>query len=312
MLAKIDHGSLPALFISNPSLLEKLLEFFTARIANQNTRSAYFHAVRTFFKWMEKNSLDIETVKAPHVALYIEKSTLSTASKKTHLAAIRSLFNFLVTSGSLKTGINPALSVKGPSLYRTTGKTPYLSGDEVKKLLSSISGDYLKKRRDRAMISIMLYTFSRVGAVVKLKRKDYFSMNKRFYLRLMEKRGKEHLVPLHHLAEKALDEYLTLTDLKPEDFVFQGIKGKILTGKPLSRVNVFDMIKSYAEKAGLDPKQVCCHSMRATGITTFLKNGGSLEDARVIANHADSRTTRLYDRRHQEVTVSEIERIRFE
>ncbi len=314
MLIHVGGASLPELFRKDPSLFEKILEFFTARISNSNTRAAYLNAVRTFFQWMEVKSLDFESIKAPHVALYIESSKVSTASKKMHLAAIRSLFNFLVSTGTLKSGINPAQSVRGPSLSRTTGKTPYLSGDEVKSLLAAIEGDSLKARRDKAIISTMLYTFARVSAVVKLEREDYYPMNKRFYLRLHEKRGKEHLVPVHHLAEEAIDSYLSVADIKEGAFIFQGIqgKGKRLSGKPISRVNIFDMIKEYASKAGLRPQQVCCHSMRATGITTFLKNGGSLEDARQIANHADSRTTRLYDRRHQEVTVSEIERIRFE
>lgn len=256
--------------------------------------------------------MSVEEIKAPHIALYFENSKGSVASKKMHLAAIRSLFNFLVSNETLKSGINPSLSVRGPSLSRTVGKTPYLSGEEVLQLLSVIGEETLKQKRDRAIICTMLYTFARVGAVVKLKREDYFPMNKRYFLRLNEKRGKEHMVPVHHIAEEALDAYLVETGIKGGDYLFQGIQAKQLTGRGLSRVNVFDMIKVYAEKAGLRPEFVCCHSMRATGITTFLKNGGSLEDARQIANHADSRTTRLYDRRHQEVTVSEIERIRFE
>lgn len=312
MLISVGDNSLPVFFEQNPTFLEKLLEFFTARISNPNTRAAYFNAVRRFFIWLEARSLDLETVKAPHVALYIETASGATASKKMHLAAIRSLFNFLVSTGTLRSGINPALSVKGPSLSRTTGKTPYLSGEEVKLLLAAIGSETLKQKRDHAIVCTMLYTFARVGAVVKLRREDYFPMNKRFYLRLQEKRGKEHIVPVHHLAEKALDTYLSVAEVRPGEPVFQSIKANVLTGKGLSRINVFDMIKKHSEAAGLNPSQVCCHSMRATGITTFMRNGGSLEDARQIANHADSRTTRLYDRRHQEVTVSEIERIRFD
>jgi integrase/recombinase XerD len=53
------------------------------------------------------------------------------------------------------------------------------------------------------------------------------------------------------------------------------------------------------------------HSFRATGITNFLENGGTLEVAQRIAGHADSRTTKLYDRRGQKVLVEDMERIRY-
>lgn len=311
---KVDIVELPALFRKDPTLLEKILEFFTAWLKSPNTKATYFFSIRRFVEWMEEKSLDFDSIRAPHIAKYIESLDSSIASKKMHLAAIRSLFNFLVSSGTIKSGVNPSHSVRGPSLTRKTGKTPYLSGDQVKSLLAAIEGDSLKSRRDKAIISTMLYTFARVGAVVQIKREDYYQMNKRFYLRLLEKGGKEHLLPVHHLAEETLDSYLSVANIKNGEFIFQGIqgKGRKLSGKALSRANVFDLIKNYAVKAGLNPKLVCCHSMRATGITTFLKNGGSLEEARKIANHADSRTTRLYDRRHQDVTVSEIERIRFD
>jgi len=52
------------------------------------------------------------------------------------------------------------------------------------------------------------------------------------------------------------------------------------------------------------------HSFRATGITAYLKNGGTLEKAAAMANHASTRTTQLYDRRHDEMSLDEVERIR--
>jgi site-specific recombinase XerD len=79
--------------------------------------------------------------------------------------------------------------------------------------------------------------------------------------------------------------------------------------KRLSRADVFKMIRRRAKAAGIaDP--ICCHSFRATGITEFLKNGGTLEVAQAIAAHASSDTTKLYDRRSEDIDFSEVERIR--
>ena len=73
---------------------------------------------------------------------------------------------------------------------------------------------------------------------------------------------------------------------------------------------VFQMIRRRARRAGLPPT-INCHSFRATGITNYLSNGGGLEDARAIAAHESSQTTRLYDRTGDRITPDEIERIRF-
>ena len=68
------------------------------------------------------------------------------------------------------------------------------------------------------------------------------------------------------------------------------------------------MIRRRTLAAGIATK-VGNHSFRATGITAYLKNGGTLEKAAAMANHASTRTTQLYDRRHEEVSLDEIERI---
>ena len=81
-----------------------------------------------------------------------------------------------------------------------------------------------------------------------------------------------------------------------------------LTGRALERRVVLAMIKRRAAGAGLPPS-TCCHTFRATGITAYLSNGGTLEHAQQIAGHASPKTTKLYDRTADTVTVDEIERI---
>ena len=78
----------------------------------------------------------------------------------------------------------------------------------------------------------------------------------------------------------------------------------------MSRYDVLALVKRLAKKAGLSDA-VCNHSFRGTGITNFLENDGDLETAAWIAGYSSTRTTKLYDRRKQEVSQAEIERIRF-
>ncbi len=71
---------------------------------------------------------------------------------------------------------------------------------------------------------------------------------------------------------------------------------RTLTRTPLPQANAYAMVRRRAAAAGIDTK-IGNHSFRATGITAYLKNGGTLENAAAMANHASTRTTQLYDRR---------------
>lgn len=82
-----------------------------------------------------------------------------------------------------------------------------------------------------------------------------------------------------------------------------------LTDRRMSRSDAFRMVKRRAAAAGLSEK-ICCHTFRATGITAYLENGGTVENAQAIAAHESPRTTKLYDRTSDEITLDEIERIR--
>ena len=76
----------------------------------------------------------------------------------------------------------------------------------------------------------------------------------------------------------------------------------------MPQANAYAMIRRRASAAGIATK-LGNHSFRATGITAYLKNGGTREKAAAMANHASTRTTQLYDRRRDEVSLDEVERI---
>ena len=172
--------------------------------------------------------------------------------------------------------MNPAAAVRGPKHVVTKGATPVLSPAEARKLLESIDTGALAGLRDRALLSVMLYSFARVSAVLGMRRQDYFGQGSRGWLRLHEKGGKRHDVPAHHRAAAALDAYVEAGGLEePKVALFQTVDptGRRLTGRALDRRLVLAMIKRRAAAAGLPPS-TCCHTFRATGITAYLSNGG--------------------------------------
>ncbi len=290
----------------------RFIEFFTASIRNRNTRMAYARAVKQFFDWCDEHRLELHEIEAVTVAAYIEQlgNQASKPTVKQHLAAIRQLFDYLTTGGILE--VNPAASVRGPKYVVKRGKTPVLSAEEARKLLDSIESNTLIGLRDRALTGTMVYSFARVGATVTMRVGDYFQHRKRLWLRLHEKGGKRHEVPCHPSLEEFLNVWVAAAGIgrdKKGPLFLSMSKGDKLTDNPMTRFDVLHMIKRRARAAGL-PYSTCCHTFRATGITTYLENGGTLEHAQTIANHESPRTTKLYDRTREELSFDEVERIK--
>ena len=101
--------------------------------------------------------------------------------------------------------------------------------------------------RDRALIGVIMYRFTRVGSIVQLKLADYYSNGKRWWLRLQEKGGKFYGVPTHNKAQEYLDAYLNSVDTHPGEPLFRTAIGRSgeMTIKPMTRHDVNRMIKAF-------------------------------------------------------------------
>jgi site-specific recombinase XerD len=287
----------------------RFIEFFTANIRNKNTRMAYMRALGPFLEWCEERGLELGYIEPVHVAAYIEEHPGSKPTVKQHLAAVRMMFDWLVTGQVVP--VNPAASVRGPKYVVKRGKTPVLKAEQARQLLDSIDTSTITGLRDRALIGVMVYSFARVSAVTSMRVEDYYQSGKRWWFRLHEKGGKRHEVPAHHNAEAYVDAYLEVAGIagQKKTPLFRTInKYRQLTDSHMYRADVLRMIKRRAEAAGL-PASTCCHTFRATGITAYLENGGTIENAQAIAAHESPRTTKLYDRTSDEITLDEVERI---
>jgi len=306
-------AGLPALFAPDARTAEKFIEFFTAQIRNGNTRKAYAKATGDFAAWCGEHGIgELSQVRPIHIAAYIEglQKKLSAPSVKLQLAAIRMLFDWLVVSQVVP--VNPASSVRGPKHVVKKGKTPVLSAEEARVMIDAIGTDSSADLRDRALIGIMVYTFARVGAVIKMRVEDVYVQGRRTWVRLHEKGGKRHEMPCHHNLEDYLEAYLEGAGIGADakGYLFRTARGhtRELSDKPMTQPDVYRMIGRRAKEAGVRTK-CCCHSFRATGITEYLRNGGKLEVAQQMANHESARTTGLYDRRNDQVSLDEVERI---
>ena len=312
-VAAAGLAGLPALFRSTPTAAKRTLEFFTVHIRNPNTRKAYARSVSEFATWCYVRGLhDLQHIEPVYVATYVQQlqERLSAPSVKQHLAALRVLFDWLVVGQVIP--MNPASFVRGPRHSVRKGKTPVLAADEARAMLDAIDLTTSAGLRDRALIALMVYTFARVGAALQMRVEDVYVQGRRTWVRLHEKGGKEHEMPCHHNLDEYLHAYLQQEALQGDrkGWLFRSAKGRSgeLSDRPMSQSDVYRMIGRRAEAADIATK-ICCHSFRATGITEYLRNGGRLEVAQQMANHENSRTTGLYDRRHDQVSLDEVERI---
>ena len=135
---------------------------------------------------------------------------------------------------------------------------------------------------------------------------------KRWWVRLHEKGGKRHEMPAHHNLEAYLDAYIEAAGIRDggKSPLFRSAVGRTgtLTATAMNRVDAWRMVQRRAAELGTRAR-IGCHTFRATGITAYLEAGGTLENAQAMAAHESPRTTKLYDRTGDEITLDEVERI---
>jgi integrase/recombinase XerD len=293
----------------------RFLEFFAVTIRNKNTREAYVRAARDFLIWCDAAGVPALTNITPIVAAgYVEQLTAekSAPTVKQHLAALRRLFDWFVQGQIVRS--NPLAPVRGPRHSALQGKTPVLLANDARALIRSIPTDTVIGLRDRALIGVMTYSFARISAALQMNVKDVFVKHHRLWLRLHEKGGKYHEMPSHHSLEAYLREYIEVAALAgdPGSPLFPTIdrRTKMLSATRLHRTEALLMVRRRARKAGVETPGICNHTFRGSGITSYLGHPDArLEVAQYMAGHADPKTTRIYDRRQEIVTLDEVERI---
>ena len=308
--------ALPALVDrAGPDGWRAFLNFFGASIENDNTRKAYLRAVVEFLDECEQSGIEqLEDIEPFIVGAYVQHLQkvrgLSKPTVKLKLAALRKFFDHLVVHQVIPS--SPAHSVRGPKVQIAKGKSPVLDREQLQQLLESIDRSTLTGKRDYAWLTLAASSWCRVSALAKLTIGDYEHAGKRSFIHVEEKGGKVDRMPVHHKAQEALDEYIEAASLESKDSpIFQSLtRAGELSGRPLHRSKVWEMVRRRAKKAEL-PENLCCHTFRGTGITLFLQAGGKLERAQVIAHHADSRTTKGYDHSDDDVTLEDIELVQF-
>ncbi len=301
------------IILPHQTALNESYSLFMTQIVNKNTKVSYANGIGLFFQHTQQNDItDLIDIEPKHVSeflLWMNENEYGVATTRLYLSAVRMFLDHCVVDGLIS--VNPAKAVKLPKQSSTTGKTPVIVPEQVRQILDRIPRITQADHRDRALISVMVFSFFRISAALSLSVKDYELRGRQRWIVGEEKGSKRHEMPVHPTLEGYLDEYILfckLTDPMAPLFPSSTGRGGHLTSRHFDRTAAWRMIRRRAKAAEVH-RDIGNHSLRATGITTYLNAGGSLEDARIMANHSNATTTKLYDRTGDKVKIREVKRI---
>ncbi|MDR3226398.1 MAG: tyrosine recombinase, partial [Prevotellaceae bacterium] len=247
-----------------------------------NTIYAYLHDVQKLKKFAEKrNNLNIEDITESHIQEFLAELYDNNFDKRTQqriLSGIRSFFSFLELENELQS--NPTELIETP---KTGRKLPViLTIDEIDRIILSIDLSEPLGHRNAAIIETLYSCGLRVSELIDLRITNLHFTDE--FIRIVGKGNKERLVPIGEKAIKSLNFYIEQRNLmfigkKSEDIVFLNRSGNKLT-----RVAIFNMIKKYTKKAGVE-KNISPHTIRHSFATHLIENGADLRAVQQMLGH---------------------------
>lgn len=285
-----------------------------ANIANPCTQRAYRTDIQDFFVSIGSGGdADLSRIQRGHVLHWrrqLESRGLAASTIRRKLAAVASLFDYLCDRNAV--GENPASGVKRPrNELQGEGKTPALTAAEARALLDAPDLSTPKGRRDRALLAVALYHGLRRQEIATLTLDRIVRREGFRALEVLGKGGKIRYVPIHPVAQAAVDLYLEDRDNLAGDVPLFLSLHRGSSGRPLSPDGIYSVIGDYLGRAGLADVPRAVHAMRATAATNALEHDADLAKVQEMLGHANIATTKVYDRRAKRISDSAVFKVAF-
>ena len=276
-----------------------------ANLDSAQTRRAYEGDIRAFMRFAGiVQPEEFRVVARGHVLAWradLEKQGLSGATIRRKLAALASLYEYLCDCNAVTH--NPVKGVKRPPVDSYEGKTPALGDAQARALLDAPPADTLKGKRDRAILSVLLYHALRREELTKLLVKD-FNQERRGvpHLRVQGKGGKLRYIPAHAHSLRLVSEYLAMAGHGAEldGPLFRPVRNPRggQTKMALTPGGVYSaVVVHYMKQVGIIGDNMGPHASRATAATSALEHHADIAKVQEWLGHASISTTRVYDRR---------------
>jgi integrase/recombinase XerD len=274
-----------------------------ANIDNAQTRRAYQGDLTEFMTFTGLGRPEqFRIVTRAHLLAWrrdLEGRALGAATIRRKLAALSSLFEYLCESNAVAG--NPVKGVKRPKMTSAEGKTPAIGDHQARALLAAPDAATLRGRRDRAILSTLLYHGLRRAELCALTVGDMQQRRGVMHLRIHGKGGKLRYVPLHPGTAEAIDGYLETAGHAgdAQGALFRPVRNNMhANGRAsITADGVYKMLGGYAMSLKLDVAGFGPHALRATAATNALEHEADIAKVQEWLGHANIATTRNYDRR---------------
>jgi integrase/recombinase XerD len=276
------------------------VEWF-ANISNPHSRRAYEHAVGDFMRFTGiERPEEFRTVTRAHIIAWrddLVRRGLGGSTIRHRLASLASLFEYLCEKNAVTH--NPVKGVERPKTESGEGKTPALGDHQARKLLAAPAADTIKSKRDRAILSTLLFHALRREELCKLKVKDFRHARKGVpHLKVAGKGGKTRYLPLHPGTHALIHDYLDVTGHGTDEngALFRPVRNNC-TGEldnAITPDGIYKLVRAYSAALGFE---IGAHALRATAATNALDHEADIAKVQEWLGHANISTTRIYDHR---------------
>jgi site-specific recombinase XerD len=276
------------------------IEWF-ANIRNKSTRRAYENAIQDFMGFTGiLRPEEFRAVTRAHVIAWrddLVRRELGGATVRHRLAALSSLFEYLCEKNAVTH--NPVKGVKRPRSESGEGKTPALGDHQARELLAAPGEDTVKDKRDRAILSTLLYHALRREELCKLKVRDFRHTRRGVpHLKVSGKGEKTRYLPLHPGTNTLIHQYLEAAGHGTDEngSLFRPVRNNRTSEleKALTPDGVYKLVRGYSAELGFE---IGAHALRATAATNALDNQADIAKVQEWLGHANISTTRIYDHR---------------
>ena len=276
-----------------------------ANLDSDQTRRAYKNDLQAFMAFTGiMRPGEFRLITRSHVLAWrldLERQKLAGSTIRRKLAALASLYEYLCETNAVTH--NPVKGVKRPKVDSYEGKTPALGDAQVRLLLDAPPADTLKGKRDRAILSVLLYHALRREELTKLLVKD-FNQERRGvpHLRVQGKGAKLRYIPAHSNTLRLIREYLEAAGhgQDKDGPLFRPIVNPRAghTATALTPGGVYSaVVVHYMKQVGILGENMGPHALRATAATSALEHNADIAKVQEWLGHASISTTRVYDRR---------------
>jgi integrase/recombinase XerD len=276
------------------------VEWF-ANLSNPSTRRAYENAVRDFMRFTGiARPEEFRTVTRAHIIAWrddLVRRGLGGSTIRHRLASLASLFEYLCDKNAVTH--NPVKGVERPKTESGEGKTPALGDHQARKLLDAPQEETVKSKRDRAILSTLLFHALRREELCKLKVRDFRHARKGVpHLKVSGKGGKTRYLPLHPGTNGLVNDYLDAAGHAADDngALFRSVSNNRgdKAERAITADGVYKLVRAYSAQLGFE---IGAHALRATAATNALDHQADIAKVQEWLGHANIATTRIYDHR---------------